>query len=246
MQPSPIATYQSRPRAGLVNRVTGNIKDNVRNLANNDPVYGLERISADAQSHGEIILNDDSRILVGPGAEISLDEFILADSGIQSATVNVLKGAFRFISGKSKQGTFKIKTPVSTIGIRGTLFDVYVGENGQTDVILFSGRVRVCSLANLCRDMRRTCDIVRVFPNRAIKYENFLRSGDRKQEDDDYNLINQQERFQKHWQVPLGSCYSRATLERLMNPGGGHEGEGPGRGKRGNGWTVGNNISVVD
>ena len=143
--PAPRQASRSSSQVGkavqVVNRVTGNIKDDVRTLANNDPVYGLERISADAQSHGEIILNDDSRILVGPGAEISLDEFILADSGIKSATLNVLKGAFRFISGKSKQGTFKIKTPVATIGMRGTLFDVYVGEDGQTDVILFSGRV---------------------------------------------------------------------------------------------------------
>lgn len=199
----------------VVNKVSAFKNRSKRTLTQNDPVFSLERIKAGLKSHGEILLNDNTHILVGPGSEVSLDEFVISDRGIKSATINVLKGAFRFVSGNSRKGTFKIKTPLSTIGIRGTLFDVYVKDGGETDVILYSGRVSVCTLTNGCRLMWRKCDIIRVTSSRNIGFRQFLRSRNNRDENNDYSLVANQNRFQKDWRAPISTCSQRADLKDL-------------------------------
>ncbi|MCP4071675.1 MAG: hypothetical protein GY742_08040 [Hyphomicrobiales bacterium] len=213
----------------VVNKVTANNRDDARQLSTNDPVYSLERITAGLDSHGEILLNDNTHILVGPGADVSLDDFVISDKGITSATINVLKGAFRFVSGKSPEGTFKIKTPLSTIGIRGTMFDIYVKKRGATDVILYSGKVNVCTSANRCRVLSRNCDIVRITSPRNIGFRKFLRSRNKASENRDYNLVANQNRFQKSWRAPIKQCSDRASrmdLDERTN----EQGEGNDRG----------------
>ena len=200
--------------AGIVNLVIGDNLNELRQLSIDDPVYALERISAEPDSHGEILLDDNSRIVVGPGAEISLDDFVVAENGIQSGTLNILKCAFRFVSGNSPKGTFKVITPLSTIGIRGTFFDVYVNDKGQTDVIIYSGSVQVCTLTNRCKDLHRTCDIVRVASKYNIKQKKFLRSGNKIQENERYSLIENQARFSKELQAPIDSCDSRSAAAK--------------------------------
>ena len=214
--------------SNVSNLVIGDNLNVLRELSKNDPVYALERISAEADSHGEILLNDKSHIVVGPGAEIFLDDFVVGNSGIESATVNVLKGAFRFVSGNLPKGTFKIKTPLATIGIRGTLFDVYVRPSGKTDVILYSGEVNVCTLSNNCKKLHKTCDIVSVSSRKNIKQEKFLRSGNKARENNDYNLILDQRRFQKQWQAPIASCDARAASLKTNRLNSIEENDGPG------------------
>lgn len=205
------ANPQVGKTAGVINFVIGDNLDKLRQLKVDDPVYALERISAELESHGEILLDDDSRIVVGPGAEISLDDFVVADNGIQSGTLNILKGAFRFISGNSPKGTFKVVTPLSTIGIRGTLFDVYVNDKGQTDVIIYSGSVNVCTLNNRCKILHKTCDVVRVKSKNNIRFAKFLRSGNMEIENKRYNLVENQDRFSKEWRAPIDKCDVRGS-----------------------------------
>ena len=199
----------------VINQVSALKQEDSRSLSQNDPVFALERITAGLDSHGEILLNDNTHILVGPGAEVSLDDFVVSDGGIQSATINVLKGAFRFVSGESPKGTFKIKTPLTTIGIRGTSFDIYVNDGGKTDVILYSGLVNVCTLANRCRLLTRNCDIIRVTSKRNIGFRQFLRSRNARSENRDYKLVANQKRFQKAWRAPITTCARRAANRDL-------------------------------
>jgi hypothetical protein len=199
----------------VVNQVSALKEEDSRSLAQDDPVFALERITAALDSHGEILLNDNTHILVGPGAEVSLDDFVVSDGGIQSATIIVLKGAFRFVSGESPKGTFKIKTPLTTIGIRGTSFDIYVNDSGITDVILYSGLVNVCTLENRCRLLKRNCDIIRVTSKRNIGFRQFLRSRNKSSENRDYSLVADQQRFQEAWRAPITSCSRRAANRDL-------------------------------
>ncbi len=196
--------------AKIVNFVEGRDLNGRRKLSINDPVYMHEKISAKLNSHGEIKLNDNTKIIVGPGAEISLDDFVVANNEIVSGTVSVLKGAFRFISGNAPKGTFSVKTPLSTIGIRGTQFDVYVAGGGKTDVIIYSGSVQVCNLQNSCRVLQEACDIVRVPSRSNIHYKKFLRSDDKAKENKDYNLVNNQQRFDTEWRAPVKTCEDRS------------------------------------
>ena len=214
----PVYAQEVGKTARIVNTVHGNHNNIARKLTNNDPVFSSEKINAKLNSHGEIRLNDNSRIIVGPGSEISLDDFVVSGGGIVSGTLNVAKGAFRFLSGNSRKGTFSVKTPLTTIGIRGTIFDVYVKNGGVTDVILFSGEVEVCTSDNICRIVTERCDIVQVLSATNIISKNFLRSGRIEEENDKYNLISNQFRFPFGWWAPIGSCTHRALLESEDTP----------------------------
>ena len=207
----------------IVNSVKGKIKGKSRTLSKNNPVFSNEKISASSSSHGEFILSDKSRIIVGPNSSVTLDSFLVSGRGFEKGLVNVSKGAFRFISGRSKKGSIKIKTPLTTIGIRGTIFDVYVGRGGVTDVVLFSGKVEVCTRRNNCKTMVANCDIIRVKSGNSIKFREFLRSGNRSKENADYSLTHKQGRFPPRWRAPTGRCSARAILEKIAPAG--HESE---------------------
>lgn len=196
----------------IVDSVQAKLGSASRVLAKSDPVHASERLSASSNSHGEFRLNDNSKIIVGPGSTISLDDFVVSRTGVSSGTLNVVKGAFRFASGRAKKGTYRIKTPLATIGIRGTRFDVYVKPNGETDVVHFSGRIEVCAGGN-CRTMVSPCDVVRVKRGNSIRFLDYLRSGDRDEENASYNLTTGQNRFPPAWRAATAVCDRRALLD---------------------------------
>ena len=202
----------------IVNKLVANNLGANRNLKTGDTVFDRERIVAHTNAHAEIRLNNNSKIIVGHGSEIVLDEFVISERGAISGTLNVVKGAFRFLSGNSKKRGLKIKTPLRTIGIRGTIFDVYVRKGGITDIILFSGNINVCTKSNLSRIIKSPCDIIRVRSNARMISRSFLRSGDRKLENRDYNLISRQFRFPIGWQAPTAACTHRALIESGDTP----------------------------
>lgn len=215
--PGSVAAEKLGEAAVIRNTVTGAPPSgDKRNLSVADPVYEAELITAAAGSHGELRLNDDSLVIVGENSSIALDDFVVSENGFSSATLNVAKGAFRFITGDSPKGAFKIQTPLSTIGVRGTAFDVYVDEaSGNTRVVLFRGAVRVCTRGQSCLLATRSCDIIEVRSNSDIERIPFLRSRDRSRREEaaQYNLTEQQSRFQRRWRVPTIACTSRAAIQ---------------------------------
>ena len=85
----------------IVNTVNASIGN--RQLAPADPVFISEQIEAALQSHGEILLNDNSKVIVGENSVVSLDDFVVGAKGFDSGTFNVAKGAFRLVTGNSKR-----------------------------------------------------------------------------------------------------------------------------------------------
>jgi hypothetical protein len=203
--------------SAIHNTVTGSQdKSAARRLAVADPVFDAETIAAGADSHGELRLNDDSLVIVGENSAISLDDFVVSDKGFSAATLKVTKGAFRFITGDSPKKAFNIQTPLSAIGVRGTIFDVYVDEpTGNTKVVLFRGALRVCTSAQACMNVSRSCDIIEVRSPSDIERLPFLRSRQRSrtQEAAQFRLSENQSRFQRQWRVPTVACSARAAQE---------------------------------
>ena len=56
----------------------------------------------------------------------------------------------RFVTGLGPSENYTIETPLATLGVRGTVFDVYVQEDGSTIVALFEGKVEVCFKGGGC------------------------------------------------------------------------------------------------
>jgi hypothetical protein len=65
-----------------------------------------------------------------------------------------VKGAFRFITGKSPKDNYSIRTPTMTIGVRGTAFDLAVrAGSGETMMVVHEGGTNVCDRTSRCLDV---------------------------------------------------------------------------------------------
>lgn len=81
------------------------------------------------QSHMQLLLLDRSSFTVGQNARLTIDRFVYDPAG-GSFSATVAKGALRFMSGGVHgKGGAQIRTPIATIGIRGTIVDAVVGDD---------------------------------------------------------------------------------------------------------------------
>jgi opacity protein-like surface antigen len=147
----------------IVNKVTGEIDQRQRDLKTSDAVNQNEAIAVAADSLGELKLNDDTKLALGPGSRMVLDKFVYDPApSAGTVSVNLLSGAFRFITGLSRKGNYQLRTPSASITVRGTVFDVYVDPAGGTWLLLLEGSVRVCNAANQCADVSNPCGVVHI------------------------------------------------------------------------------------
>ena len=135
------------------NRLTGTIGEEKRRLRKGARVHREELLETSRKGQAELKLDDDTKLALGPRAQLKLDEFVIGKASQSTATValNFLKGTFRFITGSKNSESYSIKTPSATIGVRGTVFDVYVDRKGDTLVLLHEGEVEICSATRVCR-----------------------------------------------------------------------------------------------
>lgn len=147
----------------VVNKVTAEIDASARDLALGDPVKQNEVIAVAADSLGELRLNDETKLALGPGAKLKLDTFVYdPDKSSGAVTVDLTKGAFRFITGLAKKPSYLIRSPTASITVRGTIFDVYVAADGTMWVLLHEGSIEVCNAQRQCRVLSDPCGMVRV------------------------------------------------------------------------------------
>lgn len=130
------------------------------------PVYMGDEIRTNRAGEAQIHFVDDTRFVVGPNARVFIDEFVFAGSTARSVTFSAVKGAFRFITGDSPKNAYLIRTPVMTIGVRGTGLDGFVETGtGRTTVAVYEGTAELCDAANQCMLAEADCTIVVVPPD---------------------------------------------------------------------------------
>jgi hypothetical protein len=133
-------------------QVTGIVEADERKLAKGDALYQDEVLVTNTEGHGEFRLKDGSRLALGPGARLTLDEFVYDPAQNSPRLVlSLLKGAFRFLTGKLDHNAYTIKAGVASLAVRGTVFDVFVGEKEGVAVLLHEGTVEVCGTQNTCQ-----------------------------------------------------------------------------------------------
>lgn len=136
--------------------VTGTVETSQRKLKSGDKIHLNEVIDTAEKSEAEFVLQDDTKLAVGPKSRIVLDSFIYDPKKKDGEVIiNAAKGAFRFVTGKSAKSAYQIKTPASTIGVRGTTFDGFIDENGEIALLLLDGEIDVCNTARSCKQLRR-------------------------------------------------------------------------------------------
>ena len=102
----------------VVNQVTGEFRQDVRKLSTGDDVVQEEVIAAGADSIAELMLRDQTKLALGPGARLTLDRFVYDPDKTSGAIVlNLIKGGFRFITGVAAKPFYSIRTPVAAITV---------------------------------------------------------------------------------------------------------------------------------
>jgi len=162
-----VSVVLSEP-VGKATLIATSVTGDGTSLATKSPVHRNERIRTSNTGLGEFLFNDGTKFAVGSNSSVVIDKFVYAgDSSVKNLTINAARGSFRWISGGSNSSAYKIATPAGTIGIRGTAFDVFIGQGGVTAVVLLKGSVRFCG-ANGCRDLRKRCDYIMATPGKGV------------------------------------------------------------------------------
>lgn len=158
----------------VTNSVTGDTPGLKRSLKVDDDVYLDEMIRTGTASAAHIRFADRSDLRLGPSAQIRLNAFVF--SGRRNSALQLTRGALRFISGDGPGGSYQIRTPVATIGLRGTGVGLVL-RGGRAYVTLLSGAARVCpSGGGACQDLVSRCHYVAV-DRRAALPERPLEAG---------------------------------------------------------------------
>ncbi|QJB57051.1 FecR family protein [Pseudodesulfovibrio sp. zrk46] len=136
----------SEPAIGTVTRIkTAAIIDG-KDAALGTDVYSGSSISTDADGRLEVTFKDNTMLQVGGGSTFVIDSFIFdpeQDEQVQKAFFNLTKGSFRMVTSElidANPEIFGVKTPLASIGIRGTDFWGGYLSDIEIDIVMLKGK----------------------------------------------------------------------------------------------------------
>ena len=114
-----------------------------------------DRIVTGVNGHAVIVLNDQSRLELGPASSITLDQFTVS-GGATATRVSLFSGVMRSLVNAASGGAaadYQVHTPNAVAAVRGTKFDTAYSENvirpgyqgceKYTDVSVYQGTVNL-------------------------------------------------------------------------------------------------------
>lgn len=145
---SSIVTAQAAPVIGsattVVRDVQGRLEQNWRVVVIDDSVHQDELIRTGTGSAARLIFADRTDFMIGSDSNVVLDKFIYdATSNSGQLVLRATKGLMKFRTGTMTSRSYRLNTPVATVGVRGTEFVVQVFEGGGTSIKVISGEVFV-------------------------------------------------------------------------------------------------------
>ncbi len=109
-------------------------RDAVVALAKGDGVLATDTISTGDASRAQLLMIDGAKIAVRPNSEIRIDEYVYAaasptivETSQDKSVISLVKGGLRTITGaigEENRANYEVRTPVGTLGIRGTNFAI--------------------------------------------------------------------------------------------------------------------------
>lgn len=134
---------------GKVIAVTGQAEANARPLKRGSEIFVSDLIKVAGKSKIQIRFTDGGLLNLIELTEYQINSYQFKKTGNDNFTANLIKGGFRELTGeigKQNPKGVSVKTPVATIGIRGTTFQANI-KNGQTFFGVDSGSVTVTNSA---------------------------------------------------------------------------------------------------
>ncbi|MDH5517954.1 MAG: FecR family protein [Gammaproteobacteria bacterium] len=130
------ANVSAASEVGVVDYVRGVVTaqhgdQGTRIMGKNAVIFEEDIITTAARSFAIVKMKDGTKITIRPNSSLGIDRYIARRSRSDSAVLSLFKGGIRAITGfisKNRDDAYQIKTPLATIGIRGTEFDARLCE----------------------------------------------------------------------------------------------------------------------
>ena len=105
-----------------------------RNVGSGEQIFLGDRIVTGPGGGLQILLLDGTTFSIGPNSSMVIDEFVFDPAnGTGKLTASISRGTLRLISGRlarQEQEAIRIRLPVATVGVRGTMSIFSGGPNG--------------------------------------------------------------------------------------------------------------------
>ena len=104
--------------------------ENARILHVGVDLVANERVETDAEGKAHLIFLDGTALTIGPNSDLVLDEYLYdPDQGVGRLSISMSRGVLRFVGGGiSKKAPVQVRAGTATMGIRGGIAIVEVGE----------------------------------------------------------------------------------------------------------------------
>jgi hypothetical protein len=125
------------------NQVHGIIGGTSRAVSTGSAIFSDETVRTGEASLAQLLFLDQTSLSVEARSEVRLDRFVYnPERKSGNVVLEARRGAFRFVSGSQNPSNYTIKTPLATIGVRGTIFNARIGRTDE-HIYVLQGRVRV-------------------------------------------------------------------------------------------------------
>lgn len=111
--------------------VVATIEQAARSLSRRAPVFIRDQVNTGAQSASQFRMVDGGLLSMQADSQLLISEYEFnAQNGEGSVAMSLLKGGLRTVTGKLNQAgaNYQLKTPVASIGVRGTHFEAELVE----------------------------------------------------------------------------------------------------------------------
>lgn len=128
--------------------VTAELEGTQRSLSRRSKLYGSELIATGGDGKAQLKFVDGSIIVLKPDSELLIESFEYTEGASGKSIFSLLKGGFRAVSGaigKNTADDYQMKTPIATIGVRGTTYEAYLGA--RLVVGVWNGAIEVSNSA---------------------------------------------------------------------------------------------------
>ncbi|MFQ3220775.1 MAG: hypothetical protein ACI96W_003154 [Paraglaciecola sp.] len=126
-------------------RATETTSSTERTLKRRSPIYTADSVKTDAQSKAQLRMTDGGMIALKENSELLISSYDFnADDQTGSVVMELFKGGLRSVTGaiKSDKGNYQLKTPIGSIGIRGTHYEIEIIQD-EVFIAVWDGAVDV-------------------------------------------------------------------------------------------------------
>jgi hypothetical protein len=111
-----------------------------------DRVHQNETIVTGKEAGAQLLFRDETVFTLGADSTAVLDTFVYdPDKSVGKVSIRAVTGAFRFVSGSQQKNAYEIKTRMGTVGIRGTIVQLWLTHN-QLKLQVDEGGATFCSV----------------------------------------------------------------------------------------------------